>query len=208
MNCVHPNSYKESGVTLVETLVALFVIALMASAGAVMTTQSLTGARAVETRGDKAAALSIALNMISADLGAAMTRASQDGGGSAPPFVFEGYAPRHDGRIMVFVRNGWPNPAQEERSDLQRVEYLFQSGSLIRRSWAAADPAPSTPSVDQVLLVGIEKLEARFGRQDTWQSEWLVPAADAAALPQKAELVLTFSKDDTLSARFLIGAGS
>jgi len=197
-----------SGVTLVETLVALFVIALMASAGAVMTTQSLAGARAVETRGDKAAELSTALSMISADLGALMTRPSRDANQSEPAYLFEGYAPRYDGRIMVFVRNGWPNPKEELRSDLQRVEYLLEDGSLIRRSWAAADPAQSTQTVDQVLLEGIETLDVRFGRGETWQSEWRVPVGTSLTLPQKAELKFGFSKDDTLSARFLIGAGS
>jgi general secretion pathway protein J len=208
VNRTNSENRGESGVTLVETLVALFVIALMASAGAVMTTQSLAGARAVETRGDKAAELSTALSMISADLGALMIRPSQDANQSEPPYVFQGYAPRYDGRIMVFVRNGWPNPQDELRSDLQRVEYLLESGSLIRRSWAAADPAQSTKTVDQVLLEGIETLEVRFGRADTWQSEWVVPVAESPTLPQKTELTFRFSKDDTLSARFLIGAGS
>ncbi len=208
MTRVNSRNQNQSGVTLVETLIALFVIALMASAGAVMTTQSLTGARAVETRGDKAAELSTALSMISSDLGALIIRPSQDASQSGPPYVFEGYAPRYDGRIMVFVRNGWANPTEEARSDLQRVEYLLENGALIRRSWAAADPAQSTQTVDQVLLAGIETLDVRFGRGDTWQSEWLVPVADSATLPQKAELKFGFSRDDTLSARFLIGAGS
>ncbi len=208
MNRANSRNTSESGVTLVETLIALFVIALMASAGAVMTTQSLTGARAVETRGDKAAELSTALSMISADLGALMVRPSQDANQSEPAYLFQGYAPRYDGRIMVFVRNGWPNPNEEPRSDLQRVEYLLENGSLIRRSWAAADPAQSTQTVDLVLLGGVETLEVRFGRGDTWQSEWVVPIADSVTLPQKAELKIGFSKDDTLSARFLIGAGS
>lgn len=208
MNRAKSENQGESGVTLVETLIALFVIALMASAGAVMTTQSLTGARSVETRGDKAAELTTALSMISADLGALMVRPSQDANQSAPPYLFEGYAPRYDGRIMVFVRNGWPNPKDEARSDLQRVEYVLENGLLIRRSWAAADPAQSTQTVDLVLLTGVETLEVRFGRGDAWQSEWLVPVADSVTLPQKAELKIGFSQDDILSARFLIGAGS
>ncbi|MEQ9505760.1 MAG: type II secretion system minor pseudopilin GspJ [Hyphomonas sp.] len=198
----------QSGVTLVETLVALFVIALMTSAGAVMTSQSLRGARAVEARGDAAAEISIALGMLSSDLAAYAGRASQDASLTDPAYAFAGYAPRHDGRILVFVRNGWANPIGDTRSDLQRVEYRFQNGSLIRRSWSSPDPALGTPMVEQVLLSGLEDLDVRFGRQESWSSEWLATGTDAEPPPQKVELTLTFSREDQLTARYLIGAGA
>ena len=200
--------HAEAGVTLVETLVALFVIALMATAGAVMTNQSLRGARAVETRGAAAAELSTALSLISADLAAYADRSSQDASGAEPPNAFEGYAPRHDGRLMIFVRNGWENPAGDVRGDLQRVEYLFRDGALIRRSWQAPDPGPNTDFVDQTLLSGIQKIDAQFGRADEWQSEWGAAISASRAAPQKVELKISFSPDDIITARYLIGAGT
>lgn len=197
----------QSGVTLVETLVSLFVIALMASAGAIMTSQSLRGARAVETRGDEAAEVSIALGMVSADLAAYTARASQDASATEPAYAFAGHAPSHDGRIMVFVRNGWANPTGDARSDLQRVEYIFRNGALVRKSWAAPDPGAGTPVSEEVLLTGLEDLDARFGRADNWTSEWLVTADSSQPSPQKVELTLSFARDDQLTARYLIGAG-
>lgn len=201
-------SSSQGGVTLVETLVALFVISMMASAGAVITTQALRGASAVETRGDAATEVSIALGMLSADLAAYAGRASQDASMSEPAYVFAGHAPRHDGRVMVFVRNGWANPLGDPRSDLQRVEYTFHNGTLLRRSWAAPDPGPTTPMVEQVLLDGLESLDVRYGRQETWSSEWLTTGSGTERPPQKVELTFTFSRDDLLTTRFLIGAGA
>ncbi len=198
----------ESGVTLVETLVALFVIALMASAGAVMTNQALRGARAVESRGNAAAEISIALGTLSADLAAYANRPSQDASLTDQASAFAGHAPRHDGRIMAFVRNGWANPAGEGRGDLQRVEYLFRNGALVRRSWSAPDPGAGTPMVEDVLLSGLEDVDARFGRSENWTSEWLVTGKNSEPTPQKVELTLTFSRDDRLTARYLLGAGS
>lgn len=197
----------QGGVTLIETLVALFVVALMATAGAIMTLQSLRGARAVETRGQAASNLSIALSTISADLNAYTKRASQDESFIEPPTMFAGYAPRFDGRIMVFVRNAWPNPSREARGDLQRVEYVFEDGSLIRRSWAAPDPAASTRVENQVLLDNIQSIEARFGRLGDWRSEWIVLPAGNEPVPQKVELLIQFDTEDTLTARYIIGAG-
>lgn len=203
-----PRGNSQAGVTLIETLVALFVIALMATAGAVMTNQSLRGARAVETRGDAASEMSIALGILSADLAAYTGRSSEDAASTEGPLAFSGHPPRHDGRLMVFVRNGWDNPLGETRSDLQRVEYLFSNGALIRRSWAAPDPVPATPMVEEVLLTGLQSVEARFGRAETWQEDWRVAGTGDDPAPQKVELTFTFAPDDTLTARYLIGAGA
>lgn len=199
---------SESGMTLIETLIALFVIALMASAGAVMTGQTLRGARMVETRGAESGALAVALNTLSADLAAYTGRLSQDAVLSEPATAFAGHAPRADGRLMVFVRNGWANPSGAVRSDLQRVEYRVENGALIRRSWLAPDPGPATPVVDETLLSGLAGLEARFGQADTWRGEWLADGGEVAPAPQKVELTLAFAEGEVLTVRYLIGAGS
>ena len=199
---------SQQGVTLIETLVALFVIALMATAGAIMTGQSLRGARAVEEKGASATYLSIATGMITNDLAAFVARSSQDPGLIEPPALFEGYAPRHDGRVMVFVRNGWSNPSGEARGDLQRVEYQFSEGQLVRRSWAAADPSPGTAMAEMVLAEGVTDLDVRFGRGDTWQSEWIALPGRETPLPQKAEFKLTFAAGDELTLRVLVGGGA
>jgi len=202
-----PSRRRQSGVTLIETLIALFVIALMASAGALMTSQTLRGARAIETRGAVTGELAGALNTLSADLAAYTGRPSQDAALTQPASIFAGHAPRADGRVMVFVRNGWANPGDDLRSDLQRVEYILEDGALIRRSWFAPDPGPATRRVDETLLTGIERLDARYGRADTWRSEWLTGAASQDPAPQKAEFTFTFARDDALTVRYLIGAG-
>lgn len=198
----------QSGVTLIETLVALFVIALMATAGAIMTGQSLRGARNVEAIGTEAANIASAIGIIRADLAAFVPRASQDAVMLAPPSLFQGYAPRHDGRVMVFVRNGWANPAGELRSGLQRVEYIFEREQLIRRSWSAPDPGPGTKVADDVLLVGITKFDAQYGRGEAWADEWVTLPGMGDPLPQKAELVITMPENDILRTRLLIGDGT
>lgn len=202
-----PPLRSQAGVTLIETLVALFVIALMATAGAVMTSQALRGARAVETRGAQASELSVALGILSADLAAYTGRASEDASRTQGALAFAGHGPRFDGRIMVFVRNGWDNPSGHARSDLQRVEYLFADGALIRRSWSSPDPVPATRMVEETLLSGLQDMEARFGRAGTWKSDWTVAGPGEEPTPQTVELTLTFAPDDTLTARYLIGAG-
>lgn len=198
---------SQSGVTLIETLVALFVIALMATAGAMMTAQAVRGARAVEDKGAGARDLGIALGLLAGDLAAAQGRTFQSPEMTEPPVLFEGFAPRHDGRLMRFVRNGWANPGESVRSDLQLVEYVFERGRLIRRSWSAPDPGGQTPYAEQVLVSGLEALRARYGREANWQETWTLLPSDQTPGPQKVEITLTYSEGDEVRAEFLIGAG-
>ncbi|MFN4023660.1 MAG: type II secretion system minor pseudopilin GspJ [Hyphomonas sp.] len=197
----------EAGITLVETLIALFLIALMATSGAVMLTQTMRGARQVDDRSQDARALEIALAMIREDLAAFADRPSRTDGSQDPPTRFEGYPVRFDGRILLLVRNGWSNPeGRAQRGDLQRVEYLYQDGALIRRSWHAPDAGPGTPVSQQRLIEGLDGVAVRYGRQNVWQNDWIVAATDNnAQLPDRVEFTMRFSPDDALTARFRLG---
>lgn len=198
---------SQAGITLVETLIALFLVALMATSGAVMLSQTMRGARQIDDRSQETQALEIALAMIREDLAAFADRPSRSDGSQDPASRFEGYPVRFDGRILLLVRNGWSNPeGQARRGDLQRVEYLFEDGALIRRSWAAPDAGPGTPVAEQRLIEGLDSLAVRYGRQSVWRDDWLVLASDTSAeLPDKVELSLRFAPDDTLTARFRLG---
>lgn len=196
----------QSGVSLMETLIALFVVALLATAGGVMLTQSLRGTRLIEDRGDHARKLQTALAVLRDDFAAFVDRPSRADASSDLPTRFEGQPIRFDGRIVTFVRNGWSNPSDLPRSDLQRVEYRFDNGALIRRSWSAPDAGPSTAVAEQTLLSGLEDISVQYGREQSWKPDWIVPASMAdARLPDKIQLVFTFDEDDTLTAKFRLG---
>lgn len=196
----------QSGISLMETLIALFVVALLATAGGVMLTQSLRGTRLIEDRGDHARKLQTALAVLRDDFAAFVDRPSRADASSDLPTRFEGQPIRFDGRIVTFVRNGWSNPSDLPRSDLQRVEYRFDNGALIRRSWSAPDAGPSTAVAEQTLLSGLEDISVQYGREQSWKPDWIVPAGMAdAPLPDKIQLVFTFDEDDTLTAKFRLG---
>jgi general secretion pathway protein J len=197
----------ESGVTLIETLVALFVIAIMATAGAIMTSQAVRGARVVEAKGGKSTDLSIAAGMIRDDLAAIVLRPSQDEGQLEPPALFEGFAPRHDGRVMAFVRNGWANPAGEARGDLQRVEYRYAGGALVRQSWSTPDPVRGSAVAETVVIDGVSSLSVRYARGDRWLTEWVSLAGGNVPMPQKAELTFRFAPEEELTLLVLVGDG-
>lgn len=202
-----PSSRRDAGMTLLETLISLFLIALIATAGSGMLINALRGARLVDERGADARKIESALALIRNDLEAFTGRPARTGQASEGNTRFDGRALVSDGRVLIFVRNGWADPGDRSgRSDLQRVEYAFERGALIRRSWRAPDPGPATPMIEQRLLEGLEGLEVRYGRGRSWRGDWISDAsASTDALPDKIELIFRFTPEDAVTARFRLG---
>lgn len=197
---------RQSGISLVETLIALFIIALLSTAGGVMLIQSLRGSRLVEEHGMQAREIQTAFSMLRDDFAAFVPRASRADGSADQAALFEGHAVRFDGRIVTFVRNGWANPGEHPRGDLQRVEYRFDGGALVRRSWNTPDAAPGSRISDQTLIADLQDVTVRYGASDTWRNDWIVPASSQdQTTPDKIELTFRFGEADEMTARFRIG---
>lgn len=201
-----PPAKPQAGISLVETMIALFVIALLAAAGGTMLTQSLRGARVVEDRSAHSKDLLIALAVVRDDFAAFVDRPSRNDASGGFPLRFEGKPVRDDAAIVSFIRNGWPNPDAQPRGDLQRVEYVYRDGDFIRRSWSAPDPGPGTAVSEQALLSGIERMSVRYGQSKEWKSDWVVVSdAQNRLFPDKVEFVFSFAEDDAITAKFRLG---
>ena len=82
--------------------------------------------------------------------------------------------------FLLFARDGWPNPLQQPRSDLQRVGYRFNEGRVWRDYWAERNQALDEPPIGtRLLMQSIEAIEVRFlpGNADKvvggpWQNVW------------------------------------
>lgn len=198
---------QDAGMTLLETLVSLFLIALIATGGSVMLIQSVQGARMVDARGAEAREIERALATLRHDFAAFTGRPARTGDTSGPATGFDGRASVMEGPVLSFVRNGWADPGGlAGRSDLQRVEYAFERGALIRRSWRAPDPGPATPYTEQRLLQGLEAMDIRYGAGTGWRRDWRAnDASDAETYPDRVEITLRLATDDEILARFRLG---
>ncbi len=203
---IAPRKTSEYGITLVETLISLFIIAMLTTSGGVILLQTLRGTKSVEVRSASIASMETAIARLRDDFGAMTRRASLDPDSTRGALVFEGYDVRFDGRIAAFVRNGWSNPGgYAPRGDLQRLEYRFQDGALYRRSWAAVDTTASTGVVDELMLDGLAEIEVKYGRGDLWRPEWIVLPDSREPLPDKVEFVFRFEGGAVLVTRLLTG---
>lgn len=194
-----------AGFTLVETLVALAVTAMLATSGTMLMLQTLQGSEVVDARMGSAREL-IAMNgLMRADFGLVTKRASRAAEGLSSPQGFTGGTPQGNGELIRFVRAGWSDPSQiGARSDLQLVSYRFEDGALIRTAWLRPDPVADTPSVDRVMLDGIEDLDIRYRKSGQWEPVW--PGTVDGTHPDFVELTVTFGDGDQLTLAYSVGA--
>jgi len=147
------DTHNEAGFTLVEVLISLFIFALISVGTMTAFTQSLQGKDRLVTSMDGLNQLNAARAIIRADMSALSLRPSRDELGGINPYVLT-----TDGEALLsFTRRGKQNPSGlEPRGDLERVEYQFEDGALIRRSYAHENPAQEAASFDRVLLDNLQ----------------------------------------------------
>jgi len=89
--------------------------------------------------------------------------------------------------IVTLTRGGWTNLAGIQRSELQRVTYMLDQGTLTRAYYPVLDATASVALVQRPLLDHVRRFSLRFmdaGRQ--WRSDW--PATELGTVAQKQSL--------------------
>ena len=166
------------GVTLLETLVALALTALVLSA----LSRSLAGAArsrtAATAESDRLSAARTVLLRLAAELEAATGEA----GVAVEPEDELSPATGSRLRVTTIVRaDPGPTPASDRRSVAYEVDH--DAGALVRRERAAPGPVDAVEPL--VVLAGVRGLSIRCNDGSEWRPRW-----DATALPRAVELVL------------------
>lgn len=197
----------QRGFTLAETLVALFILSIVSSAGAALLISATSASQQVREREIEARTLDIAQALIRQDLAALSDRAVQPSDQFTPASNLYGEAPRGEAPFLRFVRNGWLNPGSvEDRGTLQSVEYSLRGGALIREATLRPDATSGTPVSQRVLLEDVARIELGFVRGDQRSDFWLGDAiVGRSVLPDLIELNITFENGTSLVLASLTG---
>lgn len=198
---------SESGFTLAETLVALFILAIVSSAGATLLFGATTASQIVRDREDVSRQIDIAQSLIRQDIAALSPRVVQPANGFSPAGNLFGEAPRGEEPFLRFVRTGWLNPGSiEGRSSLQSVQYVLRNGQLIREASLRPDATRGTPVASRILFEGVETVQLGFvrgdQRSDFWQGDAL---AATTILPDLIEIEIVFEDQRSLVLAGLTG---
>lgn len=98
--------------------------------------------------------------------------------------VNEGYYP------IEFTRQGWNNPLQRARSELQRVAYVVEGDSLERHVWFVLDRAQDSEPVAQALMAGVNALTIYLVMPSGDRVE-SISGDDLSELPVAVEVTIT-----------------
>lgn len=200
--CGGAGASGEGGFTLVEMVVALFVFALLASAGVAMLSFSARAQAAAGARLDQIASIRRVSALMTADLAQATPRLSRSAAGVAE-VAFIGTRGGDADPALAFIRRGWENPNEAPRASLQKIGYRLRGDRLERLAAPMLDGAGFGPPA--TVIRGVSRLALRYRVEGTWRDRW--DAIQPDALPRAVEVVLDIRGIGTVRQVFQTGTG-
>ena len=190
-------SSPESGFTLVEMMIALFIFGLITAAGVTLLSLSARTQESSDRLLGELGELRRTGALLTADLGQAAPRLYRDRDGR-PQRAFAGGAGDAP-MLLAFVRRGWD---RGEGSTLQRVGYRLRDGRLERLGFARVDGGGAAVTMN--VMDGITALRLRYRDDDgEWRERW--DSTDATRLPVAVELVTSSRTHGTVRQLFQVG---
>ncbi len=192
---------KMRGFTLIETLLALAILAVL-SAAAVMVLQNVIRADGLtREKSQQIAALQRAFRQIADDVTHIIPRRARN---SDTLFFARRFQLQSDDWGLAFSRSGWPNPLGIlPRSEIQNVSYRLRQQQLERLSFDQQDPLTGSQPTVRVLLRGVTAFRLRFYADGRWQETRDRPQT----LPQGLEITLILANSGEITRLFLLTPG-
>ena len=149
---------------MLEILIALLVFSIVGLISSQLMSQTIRSNEILKEHGDRLAQIHRAMQILQRDVMQMAQRPIRGNYGEPVPNLLIGA----DGAIE-FSRNGWRNPLNLPRAEVQRVGYVVQESELVRGYWPVLDRAQHTEPVYQTLLSDVE--QAEFFALDTAGNE-------------------------------------
>ena len=201
----HPS---QSGFTLVEVLVSLFIFSLLSAATLAVLTTTLENRSRLTDKNDELQKQSMMRILLKSDFAHTIAHPKTDAYGQPETVHFSGGNTGSE-RLLILSRTGWDNPGGlERRSDLQSVDYILDDGVLIRRVQPRFNALPDTDYIQQPLVRDVDKVEFSFYDGQDWTDNWLTgtPPLGVATLPQLASVNILYENGKEIRQIFYVGA--
>jgi general secretion pathway protein J len=184
------------GFTLIELVIALFIAAIMFTIGYGTINQALQSRGAIRRDQRDLLQLQTAMNVMEQDFVQLAPRPvrSPDGNGYLPCLQGNPISQTSDTSdsadasdaadtadtsggpipLVILTRSGWSNPIGIERTELERVAYALDNGTLVREHWNVLDATLSSVPVERNVLKHVRSVSFRYMQPATrsWVDIW------------------------------------
>ncbi|PID61090.1 MAG: type II secretion system protein GspJ [Gammaproteobacteria bacterium] len=186
---------RQTGFTLVELLVAMFLLAILGTASFQMLMQINRARDVVLAQSERLSELQRTFYWLAEDI----TQISKRRVRSAIDSELLPFQQNIEGEnLFELTRSGWANPAADiapARSTLQRVAWGLDGDRLMRMYWYHLETTSEEPTRRRRMLRGVKSLSLRFiDREGSWQESWPPPNLENPGMPRAIEF--TFELDD------------
>lgn len=187
--------YHQQGLTLLELLVAVSILALISLASATTLNSTINSERSIHQRASSLETLSYALSILRQDLEQAIGRpftGASTGYSQSQPMTGFNNELSNSGLLLRFVRSGKRSiPTSKPSSNLEHIWYYLIDGRLVRASSPVPSPLEDTRHRKKTIISGLEHIEF-FYYDDSWTDNWSI-TSPKNHLPRAIRLVLTTS---------------
>lgn len=174
----------QSGFTLVEMMVALFIFSLLSVAGVALLRGAVNSNEVTDAKLSDMAQMQRLVSLMETDLSQALPRPYRNELGDRVA-TFASDTGSSGRGFLSFTRGGQSNINNKARSNMQRVSYQLNDGRLERLQYEATDGGSSSEPAE--LMDGISDLKLRFrDKRGQWVSNWQTERL--SDLPRAVEL--------------------
>ncbi|HEX5278266.1 MAG TPA: type II secretion system minor pseudopilin GspJ [Fluviicoccus sp.] len=199
---------NQKGFTLLELLVAVAIFAMLGIGSYQLLATTIATRDAARTHDSDLIRLQKVFTVLNRDMAQVIARpVRNDYGDPEAALILKN-------NTLEFSRQGWPNPLQSSRSELQRIRYEVNTkGELWRLAWSQLDRERGMEPGRSLLLDKVQGLQIRViagsGQQETdWPSQRNQGNAnnDAALseMPSGVELILNLKPWGEIRRVFLL----
>ena len=200
----------QSGMTLLEVLIALVIFTIIAVAGYSGLHQGVAVQQQLQQQQQYWRRLDAVMLMIEQDLEQARKLAPRLPLWDA--IAFRGYSNSQSAAMGEFVkltRGGHQSFQAGNVSPYLRLAYRLRNGVLYRAVWPGLNLPENEQGAESELLVGIKEIQLRYLQDNhLWVDSWPLrfTAEESVTMPRAVELTLTMVNNATYKRIFYVGA--